>query len=86
MAAPSRRGVGTVSWKGTWQASNGRDFRLGQDLKLKKMAATMTPKQVNARASFEALGFQVEATLQGWVVDRAGESHNLLVMSLVCER
>jgi L-amino acid N-acyltransferase YncA len=64
----------------------GEIFRLGQDLKLKKMAAMMTPEQVTARASFEALGFQVEATLQDWVVDRAGESHNLLVMSLVCER
>ena len=50
----------------------GEIFRLGQDLKLKKMAAMMTPEQVTARASFEALGFQVEATLQDGVVDRAG--------------
>jgi L-amino acid N-acyltransferase YncA len=64
----------------------GEVFRLGQDLGLKKMAAMMTPEQTSARASFEALGFQVEATLQDWVVDRAGASRDLVIMSLVCER
>lgn len=61
----------------------GEIFRLGQDLELKKMAAMMTREQISARTSFEALGFSVEATLEDWVVDRSGGTHDLLVMSLV---
>lgn len=64
----------------------GEIFRLGQDFGLKKMAAMMTPDQTSARASFEELGFRVEATLQDWVVDREGGSRDLMIMSLVCER
>jgi hypothetical protein len=44
----------------------------------------MTPEQVSARATFEELGFRVEAQLQDWVVDREGRSRDLVVMSLVC--
>lgn len=64
----------------------GEIFRLGQDLGLKKMAAMMTPDQTSARASFEGLGFRVEATLQDWVIDRKGGCRDLIIMSLVCER
>jgi L-amino acid N-acyltransferase YncA len=64
----------------------GEIFRLGQDLGLKKMAAMMTPDQTAARSSFEELGFRIEATLEDWVVDREGESRDLIIMSLVCER
>jgi L-amino acid N-acyltransferase YncA len=62
----------------------GEIFRLSQDLGLKKMAAMMTPEQVSARATFEELGFRVEAQLQDWVVDREERSRDLVVMSLVC--
>ena len=62
----------------------GEIFRLSQDLGLKKMAA-MTPEQVSARATFEELGFRVEAQLQDWVVDRDDRSRDLVIMSLVCE-
>jgi len=64
----------------------GEIFRLGQDFGLKKMAAMMTPDQAGARASFEELGFRIEATLRDWVVDREGGSRDLVIMSLVCER
>jgi L-amino acid N-acyltransferase YncA len=64
----------------------GEIFRLGQDLGLKKMAATMTPEQASAKAAFEGLGFQVEATLGEWVVDREGRFHDLIVMTLDCAR
>jgi L-amino acid N-acyltransferase YncA len=64
----------------------GEIFRLSQDLGLKKMAAMMTPEQTSARAAFTELGFRVEATLQDWVVDRAGKSRDLVIMSLDCER
>ncbi|MBV8360317.1 MAG: GNAT family N-acetyltransferase [Deltaproteobacteria bacterium] len=63
----------------------GEIFRLSQDLGLKKMAAMMTPEQASARATFEELGFRVEAQLQDWVVDREDKSRDLVIMSLVCE-
>jgi L-amino acid N-acyltransferase YncA len=56
-------------------------FRLGQASGLKKMAAMMTPDQTGAHAAFERLGFQVEALLQDWVVDRSGRPRDLLIMS-----
>ena len=56
-------------------------FHLGQSRGIKKMAAMMTPDQTGARAAFEKLGFQVEALLQDWVVDRGGRARDLLIMS-----
>ncbi len=56
-------------------------FQLGQARGIKKMAAMMTPDQTGARAAFERLGFQVEALLQDWVVDRNGRPRDLLIMS-----
>jgi RimJ/RimL family protein N-acetyltransferase len=56
-------------------------FNLGERRGVKKMAAMMTPDQTGARAAFERLGFQVEALLQDWVVDRNGRPRDLLVMS-----
>jgi RimJ/RimL family protein N-acetyltransferase len=56
-------------------------FHVGERRGIKKMAAMMTPDQAGARAAFERLGFQVEALLQDWVVDRNGRPRDLLVMS-----
>jgi L-amino acid N-acyltransferase YncA len=56
-------------------------FHRGQSRGIKKMAAMMTPDQTGARAAFERLGFQVEALLQDWVVDRVGRPRDLLIMS-----
>jgi len=56
-------------------------FHFGERRGIKKMAAMMTPDQAGARAAFERLGFQVEALLQDWVVDRNGRPRDLLVMS-----
>lgn len=56
-------------------------FKIGQGRGVKKMAAMMTPDQTGARAAFEKLGFQVEALLQDWVVDRDGRPRDLLIMS-----
>ena len=56
-------------------------FHFGQSRGIKKMAAMMTPDQTGARAAFEKLGFQVEALLQDWVVDRGGRPRDLLIMS-----
>jgi L-amino acid N-acyltransferase YncA len=56
-------------------------FRIGQQRGLRKMAAMMTPDQAGARAAFEKLGFQIEALLQGWVMDRNGRPRDLIIMS-----
>jgi RimJ/RimL family protein N-acetyltransferase len=56
-------------------------FQLGRARGIKKMAAMMTPDQTGARAAFEKLGFQIEALLQDWVVDRDGRPRDLLIMS-----
>jgi RimJ/RimL family protein N-acetyltransferase len=45
------------------------------------MAAMITPDQLGARAAFEKIGFNVEALLQDWVVDRNGRPRDLLIMS-----
>jgi L-amino acid N-acyltransferase YncA len=56
-------------------------FAIGKERGLRKMAAMMTPDQAGARAAFEKLGFQIEALLQSWVVDRNGRPRDLLIMS-----
>jgi RimJ/RimL family protein N-acetyltransferase len=56
-------------------------LQLGEARGLKKLAAMMTPDQTGARGAFERLGFQVEALLQDWVVDRSGRRRDLLIMS-----
>jgi L-amino acid N-acyltransferase YncA len=48
---------------------------------VRKITAQMTPDQPSARATFERLGFQVEALLSDWVEDRRGRPHDLLVMT-----
>jgi hypothetical protein len=41
----------------------------------------MTTEQTAARASFERLGFQIEAMLSDWVEDRDGRARDLLIMT-----
>ena len=48
----------------------------------RKITAQMTVDQTGARAAFERLGFQEEATLTGWVTDRRGLPRDLLIMAL----
>jgi L-amino acid N-acyltransferase YncA len=59
----------------------GEIFAIGKARGLRKMAAMMTPDQAGARAAFEKLGFQIEALLQNWVVDRHGRLRDLIIMS-----
>ncbi len=56
-------------------------FAIARDLGLRKITAQMTPDQKGARATFERLGFQPEALLADYVVDREGKTRDLLVMS-----
>jgi RimJ/RimL family protein N-acetyltransferase len=56
-------------------------FALARSLGLRKITAQMTPDQKGARATFERLGFQPEALLGDYVIDRDGRTRDLLIMS-----
>jgi RimJ/RimL family protein N-acetyltransferase len=56
-------------------------FAVARDLGLLKITAQMTPDQKGAIATFERLGFQPEALLQDFVIDRSGRTRDLLIMS-----
>ncbi len=56
-------------------------FAIAKDLELEKIIARMTPEQKRTRANLERLGFTVDAVLRGFVRDREGKPHDLLVMS-----
>jgi RimJ/RimL family protein N-acetyltransferase len=56
-------------------------FALARSLGLRKITAQMTPDQRGARATFERLGFQPEALLGDYVIDRDGRTRDLLIMS-----
>lgn len=59
----------------------GEIFSVAQDLGLHKIVAQMTPDQKSAIATFERLGFQMEALLQDFVIDRAGRTRDLMIMA-----
>ncbi len=48
---------------------------------LSKLVAQMTPDQKGAIATVERLGFRREALLHNFVIDRAGQMRDLIVMS-----
>ncbi len=56
-------------------------FAIARELGLQKLTAQMTPDQKGARATFERLGFQPEALLADFVVDREGKARDLLIMA-----
>jgi L-amino acid N-acyltransferase YncA len=56
-------------------------FVIAKDLGLEKIIARMTPEQKRTKANLERLGFTVDALLHGFVRDRDGKPHDLLVMS-----
>ena len=56
-------------------------FEIARDLDVQKIVAQMTPDQKSAIATFERMGFQPEALLQDFVMDRAGRTRDLVVMS-----
>jgi L-amino acid N-acyltransferase YncA len=54
--------------------------RIASELGLSKVIARMPLRQEGARRMFERLGFSAEALLADWVVDRAGTTHDLVIM------
>ncbi|QNE30780.1 GNAT family N-acetyltransferase [Sphingomonas sp. NBWT7] len=64
----------------------GRDLleamlRIAAERGLAKLTAAMTPDQTGAIALFESLGFRGEALLKDQVRDRAGQPHDLVILS-----
>ncbi len=57
-------------------------FGISQELDLLKVVARMPLRQTGARRMFERLGFSAEALLADWVMDREGQTHDLVVMSV----
>ena len=66
---------------GLGRAMAGEIFGVARDLGLRKVVAQMTAEQKGAIATFERLGFHPEALLQDFVIDRAGRTHDRVVMS-----
>jgi RimJ/RimL family protein N-acetyltransferase len=56
-------------------------FVLAHDMGLSRIVAQMTPDQKGAITTFEHLGFQPEALLSDFVIDRDGRTHDLMVMA-----
>ncbi len=54
---------------------------IAQDLELSKVVAQMMPDQPGAHALFLRLGFQTEALLPDFVIDRSGQTRDLIIMA-----
>jgi L-amino acid N-acyltransferase YncA len=67
--------------QGVGRALAGEVFSLARARGLQKIVAQMTPEQSGARATFERLGFKPEALLQDYVIDRAGRTRDLVLMT-----
>jgi L-amino acid N-acyltransferase YncA len=55
-------------------------FAIAREAGLRKITAQMTPDQKGAIATFERLGFQPEALMQDYVIDRSGRTRDLMIM------
>ncbi len=75
LVAPTKRGAGL-----------GRDlleglYSIALERRLEKLSAQMTPDQIGSVMLFESLGFRAEALLKNHVRDRAGNTHDVAVLS-----
>ncbi|MEX2236471.1 MAG: GNAT family N-acetyltransferase [Dehalococcoidia bacterium] len=66
--------------KGLGRLLAGEVFQLARDLQLSRVVAQMTPDQKGAIATFQRLGFQLNALLQDYVIDRSNRTRDLLIM------
>lgn len=57
-------------------------FKKALRFKMKKLIAQMTVDQKGAIAIFEELGFRGEALLKDHVIDRDGNTHDIVILSL----
>ncbi|MFN0087018.1 MAG: N-acetyltransferase family protein [Blastocatellia bacterium] len=56
-------------------------FQIAKEKGLRKLVARMAVEQKGAQQVFEHLGFAAEALLTDFVMDRAGRTHDLVVMT-----
>lgn len=75
LVAPTKRGAGL-----------GRDlleglYSIALERRIEKLTAQMTPDQIGSVMLFESLGFRAEALLKDHVRDRAGNTHDVAVLS-----
>jgi RimJ/RimL family protein N-acetyltransferase len=75
LVSPGKRGAGL-----------GRDlleaiYSVAMERGVEKLTAQMTPDQIGSVMLFESLGFRAEALLRDHVRDRAGNPHDLAILS-----
>lgn len=56
-------------------------FQVGRQHKLQRIVVNMRRDQMPLQVMLERLGFKAEALLTDWLMDSAGRTHDLLVMS-----
>jgi len=56
-------------------------FAIARDMGLRKIVAHMTPDQQGAIATVKRYGFEQEALLRDFVIDRVGRTRDLMVMT-----
>jgi L-amino acid N-acyltransferase YncA len=59
----------------------GEIFAIARDMGLRKIVAHMTPDQHGAIATVSRYGFEQEALLRDFVIDRVGRTRDLMVMT-----
>ncbi|HET8671654.1 MAG TPA: GNAT family N-acetyltransferase, partial [Candidatus Saccharimonadales bacterium] len=59
----------------------GEIFAIARDMGLRKIVAHMTPDQQGAIATVKRYGFEQEALLRDFVIDRVGRMRDLIVMT-----
>ncbi len=70
-----------VRGKGLGNILAGEIFGKAEELKLQKVVARMAAEQKGAIQVFEKLGFNAEALLADYVIDRNDKTHDLIAMS-----
>lgn len=70
-----------VRGKGLGNILAGEIFSKAEELKLQKVVARMAADQKGAIQVFERLGFNAEALLADYVIDRHNRTHDLIAMS-----
>jgi len=70
-----------VRGKGLGNILAGEIFAKAEELKLMKVVARMAADQKGAIQVFEKLGFNAEALLADYVIDRKNRTHDLIAMS-----
>ncbi len=76
----------TMRGKGLGRVLIQECFRIAIADSIKKLIAQMTVDQKGAVSIFEELGFRGEALLKDHVMDRHGETHDIVVLSCDMER